>query len=34
MEIRELLQKEIWSKRTSRKILIGIGVPLHILLNQ
>ncbi|SRR5260370_28687737 len=26
MEIRELLQTEIWSKRTSRKILIGIGV--------
>ena len=26
MEIRELLQKEIWSKRTSRKILIGLGI--------
>src|SRR5258708_2164631 len=26
MEIRELLQKEIWSKRTARKILIGFGI--------
>jgi hypothetical protein len=26
MKIRELLQTEIWSKRTSRKILVGFGV--------
>jgi len=26
MNIRELLQIEIWSKRTSRKILVGFGV--------
>ena len=26
MKIRELLHKEIWSKRTSRKILIGFGI--------
>jgi hypothetical protein len=26
MKIRELLQTEIWSKRTTRKILIGIGI--------
>ena len=26
MTIRELLQIEIWSKRTSRKILIGLGI--------
>ena len=26
MRVRELLQKEIWSKRTSRKILIGFGI--------
>jgi hypothetical protein len=26
MTIRELLQTEIWSKRTSRKILIGLGI--------
>jgi hypothetical protein len=26
MNVRELLQKEIWSKKTSRKILIGFGI--------
>ena len=26
MKIRELLQTEIWSKRTSRRILVGIGI--------
>lgn len=26
MTIREILQIEIWSKRTSRKILIGLGI--------
>jgi hypothetical protein len=25
MNVRELLQKEVWSKRTSRKVLIGFG---------
>jgi hypothetical protein len=31
MKIRELLQKEIWSKRTSRKILIGFGIVVVLL---
>jgi hypothetical protein len=31
MKIRELLQKEIWSKRTSRKILIGFGIVTVVL---
>jgi hypothetical protein len=26
MKIRELLQTELWSKRTSRRILVGIGI--------
>ena len=26
MKIRELLQTEIWSKRTSRKLFVGIGI--------
>jgi hypothetical protein len=30
MEVRELLQKEIWSKRTSRKILIGFGITVVV----
>jgi hypothetical protein len=30
MKIRELLQKEIWSKRTSRKILIGFGITVVV----
>jgi hypothetical protein len=31
MKIRELLQTEIWSKRTSRKILVVTGIVLGIL---
>jgi hypothetical protein len=31
MTIRELLQIEIWSKRTSRKILIGLGIVVVLL---
>jgi hypothetical protein len=31
MTIRGLLQKEIWSKRTSRKILIGLGIVVVLL---
>jgi hypothetical protein len=30
MEIRELLQKELWSKRTSRKILSVVGKALRV----
>ena len=30
MKVRELLQIELWSKRTSRKILVGIGIVLGI----
>jgi len=31
MKIREILQIEIWSKRTSRKILVGIGIVVSLL---
>jgi hypothetical protein len=31
MTIREILQIEIWSKRTSRKILIGLGIVVVLL---
>jgi hypothetical protein len=31
MTIREILQIEIWSKRTSRKILIGFGIVVFLL---
>ena len=31
MTIRELLQIEIWSKRTSRKIFIGLGIVVVLL---
>jgi hypothetical protein len=31
MNVRELLQTEIWSKRTSRKILIGLGIVVVLL---
>jgi hypothetical protein len=31
MTIREILQIEIWSKRTSRKILIGLGIVVFLL---
>jgi hypothetical protein len=30
MNVRELLQKEIWSRRTSRKILIGFGITVVV----
>jgi hypothetical protein len=32
MKIRELLQTEIWSKRTSRKILVGSGIVFGLFL--
>ncbi|MGD0444936.1 MAG: hypothetical protein ABSA39_13465 [Edaphobacter sp.] len=31
MTVREVLQIEIWSKRTSRKILIGLGIVVVLL---
>src|ERR1700693_230571 len=31
MKIREILQIELWSKRTSRKILVGLGVVVAVL---
>jgi ABC-type Na+ efflux pump permease subunit len=30
MKIRELLQYELWSKRTTRKILVGIGIVVAV----
>ena len=31
MKVRELLQIEIWSKRTTRRILVGIGVAVGLI---
>jgi hypothetical protein len=32
MKIRELLQTELWSKRTSRKVLVGFGIVLGVVI--
>lgn len=32
MKVRELLQAELWSKRTTRKVFVGIGISFAVLL--
>lgn len=32
MKLRELSQTELWSKRTARKVFVGIGIAFWILL--